>query len=213
MSSRWTGFFVWFLVAASAAFWGMRVFTVARALPTEARVPSRPVAANSPMTRLFGALPAADEAAAPPAESERFQLQGVIADGSSGQAIVSIDGQPPRSWRVGAAVEGDTTLLSVSRRSAEFGPRGGPAAFTLELPAPVAAATGTLPVAAAGNTPVAARPGPVPNGGFQRVPGMNLPGGVNRGPNGLPFAPPRAMPIQQPQQMQPQENQVQRDEE
>ena len=26
MSSRWTGFFIWALVAASAAFWGIKVF-------------------------------------------------------------------------------------------------------------------------------------------------------------------------------------------
>jgi general secretion pathway protein C len=213
MSSRWTGFFVWFLVAASAAFWGMRVFTAARALPAEARVPSRPVASNSPMTRLFGALPTADEAAAPPAEGERFQLQGVIAEGRSGQAIVSIDGQPPKSWRVGAAVEGDTVLLAVSRRTADFGPRGGPSAFTLELPAPVAAATGTLPVANPANAGAAPHPGGSFAGNVRTVPGMNLPGGLNRGPGGLPYAPPRAMPIQPPQQVPPEEGQVQRDEE
>lgn len=216
MSSRWTGFIVWALVAASAAFWGLNVFQASRALPADARVPARPVAVNSPMTRLFGALPAPDAPAAPPAESDRFQLQGVIAEGDQGVAILSIDNQPPKAWRVGSVVEGDTTLLSVSKRAAQFGPRGGPAAFTLELPAPAAAATGTLPSAV--NTPEgnaenvgvpAARPGnwgavpPNPNnvrGPAGMVPGVNAPGLVNRGPNGLPVMPPRA--VQPPQPLQ-----------
>jgi general secretion pathway protein C len=216
MSSRWTGFFVWALVAASAAFWGLRIFAAARALPLEARVPSRPVAANSPMTRLFGALPEA-EVAAPAPESDRFALQGVIAEGDHGIVVLSIDGQPPKAWRVGASVEGDTTLLSVSKRAAAFGPRGGPSSFTLELPPPAAAATGTLPAATSQTYPA---PNPTPNapamvvrpgGGpataqgmapaYNGVAGGRLGNPAMRGPNGLPIMPPRPMP---PQPVQPQ---------
>jgi general secretion pathway protein C len=205
MSSRWTGFIIWALVAASAAFWGLRIFAATRPLPLEARVPSRPVASNSPLTRLFGALPEPEAASAPPPESDRFALQGVIAEGAQGVAIVSIDGQPPRPWRVGSALEGDTTLISVTRRTAAFGPRGGPASFTLELPEPTAAATGSLPAtglsnASPGGTPMS----PMANGngmvnggrpmGQVNNPGMRAPGAY-RGPNGLPVMPPRAMPV------------------
>ena len=211
---------VWALVAASAAFWGLHLFAASRALPAEARVPSRPVAVNSPMTRLFGALPEAAAAATQSPESDRFQLQGVIAEGARGLAIVSIDGQAPRAWRVGTPVEGDTLLLSVSKRSADFGPRGGPSAFTLELPAPTAAATGTLP-GATNNPQGAPRPANVgainPNtvrSGGPVMPGVNAPGYLNRGPNGVTVMPPRAMPQQQPpMQQQGDGGQVQRDEE
>jgi general secretion pathway protein C len=218
MSSRWTGFFVWALVAATAAFWGLRIFAAARALPVEARVPPRPVAVNSPMTHVFGALPEPEAASAPPPESERFALQGVIAEGDHGIVVLSIDNQPPKAWRVGTTVEGDTTLLSVSRRAANFGPQGGPSTFTLELPPPAAPATGTLPSAtspAAYPPPAtAAQPAMVvrPGGGpatpqgampYGANPAAHLPGNMVRGPNGVPIMPPRPLPQAQPQQ-QPQ---------
>ena len=148
MSSRWTGFFIWALVAASAAFWSLKIFAATRPVPPGAQAPQA-IAANGPMERLFGAVLVA--AAATPAahpDSERFQLVGVIAppNGAAGGgfAVVMIDGQPARTWRVGSSLDGNNSLLAVSKRGAEFGPRGGPAAFSLQLPEPAAAETGTL---------------------------------------------------------------------
>ena len=148
MSSRWTGFFIWALVAASAAFWCIKIFAAARPVPPGAQAP-QVVAANGPMVRLFGAVLVPTEAvAAVHPESERFQLVGVIAPPSgvarAGYAIVAIDGQPARTWHVGAPLDGNTSLLAVSKRGAEFGPSGGPTAFSLQLPEPAAAETGTL---------------------------------------------------------------------
>src|SRR5450756_921862 len=96
MSSRWTGFFIWALVAASVAFWGMKTFAATRPVPPGAQAP-QVVAANGPMERLFGAVLVPTVAAAPVhPESERFQLVGVIAPPSgvaqAGYAIVAIDG-------------------------------------------------------------------------------------------------------------------------
>ena len=151
MSSRWTGFFIWALVAASAAFWGIKVFAATRPVPPGAQAPQA-VAANGPMERLFGAV-AVQTAAVPAAhpESERFQLVGVIAPpngtAQGGFAVIALDGQPARTWRVGSVVDGNTSLLSVSKRGAEFGPSGGPSAFTLQLPEPATAETGTLQTA------------------------------------------------------------------
>ena len=151
MSSRWTGFFIWALVAASTAFWGVKIFAATRPVPPGAQAPQA-VAANGPMERLFGAV-AVQTAAAPAThpESERFQLVGVIAPpggaAQGGFAIITLDGQPARTWRVGATVDGNTSLLGVSKRGAEFGPQGGPTSFTLQLPEPAAAETGTLTTA------------------------------------------------------------------
>jgi general secretion pathway protein C len=151
MSSRWTGFFVWALVAASTAFWAIRIFAATQPVPPGAQAPQA-VAANGPMVRLFGAVAVPAVAAnQPPPESSRFQLVGVIApragDGQGGYAVVSLDNMPARTWRVGATVDGNTSLLAVSKRGAEFGPQGGPTAFSLQLPEPAAAETGSLPAA------------------------------------------------------------------
>jgi len=142
MSSRWTGFFIWALVAASAAFWGIKVFAAPRPVPFGAQAPQGGGAANGPMERLFGAVVVPTVAVAtPPPESSRYQLVGVIAPG---YAVIAVDGQPAHAWRVGATIDGNTSLLSVSKRGAEFGPPGGPSSFSLQLPEPAGAETGTL---------------------------------------------------------------------
>jgi general secretion pathway protein C len=151
MSSRWTGFFIWALVAASAAFWSLKIFAATRPVPPGAQAPQA-IAANGPMERLFGAVVVPTAANnAPPPESSRFQLVGVIAppSGSAGDgyAVVSIDSQPAHAWHVGSTLDGSTSLLAVSKRGAEFGPSGGPTSFSLQLPEPAAAETGALPAA------------------------------------------------------------------
>ena len=204
MSSRWTGFFIWALVAASTAFWGIKIFAATRPVPPGAQAPQA-VAANGPMERLFGAVVV--PTVAPPAqhpESERFQLVGVIAPPGvtqGGFALIALDGQPARTWRVGATVDGNTSLLSVTKRGAEFGPPGGPTAFTLQLPEPAPAETGTLAPAMSQPVPgqvqnaampqatqaenaqhVAQPPALVGRGGFQGgMPGRN---GVAQGGGG-----------------------------
>ncbi len=148
MSSRWTGFFIWALVAASAAFWGIKVFAATRAVPPGAQAP-QVATSNGPMERLFGAVvvPTVAAAAVPP-ESSRYQLVGVIAPPNGvtqgGYAVITVDGQPAHAWHVGATIDGNTSLLSVSKRGAEFGPPGGPSSFSLQLPEPASAETGTL---------------------------------------------------------------------
>jgi general secretion pathway protein C len=153
MSSRWTGFFVWALVAASSAFWGIKIFAATRPVPVGAQATQVAVAVAGPMDRLFGAAAvAASPVAALHPESERFQLMGVIAapqssDSQAGLAIVSVDSQPARAWPIGATLDGNTTLLAVSKRTADFGPSGGPSVFTLQLPEPSAPDTGSPAVA------------------------------------------------------------------
>jgi general secretion pathway protein C len=66
----------------------------------------------------------------------RMRLLGVVADRrSGGVALISIDGQWPRPYRVGSQVDASHALTSVATRSATLSPTqpNGPA-FTLELP-------------------------------------------------------------------------------
>jgi general secretion pathway protein C len=225
MSSRWTGFFIWALVAACTAFWGLKIFAATHPVPSNAREPSKPVAVAGPMVRLFGATPEPEEEeAAPTPASDRFQLVGVIAprtgtNAHEGMAIVSVDNQPAKAFHVGGSVEGDTTLLTVAKRSAEFGPKGGPTAFTLQLPEPAPPETGTLPTAVSQSTPQAA-PQAAQRGSFgaaqapvnaaQHAPFPGRPGvPLNRLgmlPGQAPMVPPGRTPPnfgQQAQQQQP----------
>jgi general secretion pathway protein C len=213
MSSRWTGFFIWALVAASAAFWGIKVFAATRAVPPGAQAP-QVATSNGPMERLFGAVvvPTVATAAAPP-ESSRYQLVGVIAPpngvAQGGYAVIAVDGQPAHAWHVGATIDGNTSLLSVSKRGAEFGPPGGPSSFSLQLPEPASAETGTLAPAVSQPDPAQLQQGspqrenashvaqpPFPaRGGFPgAAPGRNGPQTVGRsayqqGQPGVPVGP------------------------
>jgi general secretion pathway protein C len=74
--------------------------------------------------------------AAEPALSSRFALVGVVADRtSSGAALISVDGQPAKPFRVGAPVEGQLVLKSVSPRQAQLATSlDSPALVRLDMP-------------------------------------------------------------------------------
>ena len=172
MAARWFSFVIWAAVAATAAAWALRLLVPSPAAPLHASTVDMAPSARGDLTRLFGvdAVPVAAVAAAP--ADSRFRLIGVAAPRSTGEglALIAVDGKPPRAYRVGAAVDGDTVLQAVRARGATLGLRGGPAMVTLEIPPLPAAATGTLPAA---------------------------PGGpANQGPGG--FVPPPAMPPDSP---------------
>lgn len=147
---------MWALAAASALFWGLRLFAASRPLPERTPVAARAPAARGDLVRLLGADPPPPvvQAEAEPPPDNRFQLIGVVAGPTpsaarEGVALIAVDGKAPKAFRVGAVVEGQTVLKTVAARGATLGPRDGPAQVTLNL-APVApAATGTLPTAAA----------------------------------------------------------------
>lgn len=150
MSARWVSLLAWAAVAASAIFWGLRVFVQAPAAPPQTRLADPAGAVRGDLTRLLGA-DAAPVAAAQPAAAAadpRYTLVGVVSprDAARGRregvALIATDGKPARAYRVGAAVDGDQVLQAVSQRGATIGPRDGPPTVALELPPPAPAATG-----------------------------------------------------------------------
>jgi general secretion pathway protein C len=183
MVARWWTFGVWALVAGSAFFWGLRIFVQAPAAPPDTLVAQPGGDLRGDLTRLFGVdapppPPAAAEAAPPP--DPRFTLVGVVSPRSAaaareGVALIAIDGNPAKAYRVGMVVDGNTVLQAVQARGALLGPRGAPASVTLELPPLPPPATGTLPSIGGGDAtqppgmgrpvmPGGARPMPAPPG-------------------------------------------------
>jgi general secretion pathway protein C len=165
MYARAAAFVVWALAAATAVFWGLRLFASAPAGPAHADVVAAATPLQGDLTRLLGADPPpppsapADEA--PPPEVQ-MQLLGVVspraagarptAEGAppasssrEGVALIAVDGAPARAYRVGNEVHSGTVLQSVAHNRALLGPRGGAASIVLELSPPAPAATGTLP--------------------------------------------------------------------
>jgi general secretion pathway protein C len=159
MLARLSAFVIWALVAATAVFWGLRLWARSAEAPPYT-VPVGDVAvARGDLSRLLGATPAAAAAVvATPEAASRFRLIGIMAPKSAaasaqpgqGVALIAVDGKPPKAFVVGSALDTDMVLQSVSLRSASIGPAQGTAAVTLELPPLAAAATGTLPASGFG---------------------------------------------------------------
>lgn len=150
MSARLAAFVTWALVAASAVYWGLKLFVTPPAAPPHAgTVAAAPLRGD--LSRVFGAPPS-DEgpAAVAPPQAARFQLIGVAAPRAGtrgpGVALIAIDGKPARPYRIGALVDGDWHLQTISARGISLGPSGGTPALQLELPVLPPPATGTLPL-------------------------------------------------------------------
>jgi general secretion pathway protein C len=170
MLARLSAFVIWALVAATAVFWGLRLFVRAPAMPTYAVAVGDAAAVRGDLTRLLGAAPVTAEAAAQPAEaSARFRLTGIVAPraapagrapSSYGVALIAVDGKMPKAYAVGAHIDGDLVLQSVSLRTASISSGQGAPTVTLELPRLADAATGTLPPSLPGAAPAAVTPVP-----------------------------------------------------
>ncbi len=150
MPARFSAFVIWAVVAASLAFWGTRLAASSPRAPTHAVPVAMELAAQGDLARVIGAAPAAVAAAAapPPEIAARFKLTGLMAakpPAAQGFALITVDGKLPRAFAVGAPLDDQLVLQSVSLRSAVIGPAGGPAVATLELPPLPVTATGTLP--------------------------------------------------------------------
>jgi general secretion pathway protein C len=131
---------LWCAAAASAVFWLLN-------FPSRSAVQSVPlvqgsaqansassVQASVHMARVFGVQAPLPEVSI--AQSSRFQLWGVVA-GASGQgsALIALDGQPPRAFRVGQTVTDGVVLQSLGQKQAKLGASAqGAALFSLSLP-------------------------------------------------------------------------------
>jgi len=203
MTSRLLSLFIWLAVAASATYWGLRLFIQPQAVPGQAVVATGPAAAVGELSRLLGQAPV--QAAAPQAQvaaESRFRLLGVVAPRAgqaSGLALISVDGKAPRTVGVGREVEPGLRLLSVSQRQADLGAGGSAPRLALTLPM-LAEANRGRPADGAGPA----------GGSAQALPGA-VPGALLGQPGGLPsnLPPGLAQRMQAQQQLQIQQQQQQ----
>ena len=126
------------LAAASAVYWVLGIAGVA-GQPTQ--VTSSLIASAAPDAQdlaraLGGAL--APQAKPVDATSTQYQLLGVVAGPvGKGYALLAVDGAPPKTYTVGAALGDGRVLQSVSARGAKIGSSlQGDAAVELSLPKP-----------------------------------------------------------------------------
>lgn len=117
---------LWALAGASVVYWGLRL----SARPVGLTVPAVAPAAVAPdaqaMARLLGE----------PAGQRCRRRPGSGRTSGGGAALIAVDGQPAKPFRVGAVVDEGLVLQSLDPRQARLGASvDGPATLTLDMPA------------------------------------------------------------------------------
>jgi general secretion pathway protein C len=145
LNSVWAVRLVTFAVAAvaaaSAAYWGLKVWNASHVSRAgTAAIASAPPLDPQALANVLGGGSAAltQQPGAASVANTQYVLQGVVADiQSGGAALISVDGKPAMPFRVGAAVENGLVLQSVSGRRAALGPSlDGPSTLEIELRLP-----------------------------------------------------------------------------
>lgn len=129
---------VWGALALSAGYWGLRWWGEApvQALPVPP-APTLTIDSGRVASALGARAATAAAPAAAPGLASRFRLLGVVAARQGqGAALISVDGQPAKPYRVGAELSDGVRLLALGPREAQVGGEGG--RVTLELPATTA---------------------------------------------------------------------------
>ena len=129
---------LWAAAAASIVFWGLRMATPAdSARPPAVSSVSALNVDSAAVVRMLGAQPVVERVAVAPDAASRFALLGVVADDTGrGAALIAVDGQPAKPFRVGAVVDEGLVLQSLDPRQARLGASmDGPATLTLDMPA------------------------------------------------------------------------------
>jgi general secretion pathway protein C len=123
--------------AASVVFWVLNFpsGSAVQGLPlVQSSDQAVSVSSSSHLARAWGVQAALPEVSI--AQSSRFELWGVVA-GASGQgsALIAVDGQPPRPFRVGQTVTDGVVLQSLGPKQAQLGSSAQSAPlFSLSLP-------------------------------------------------------------------------------
>ena len=124
--TRWLTLLLWALAAASVVAWSLRLSTPVSSMAATVGPQSLPAPDAQAIARLLGAVSGAPSPTAAPAAANRFVLIGVLAgkNGASGAALMAVGGQPARTFRIGAVVDGDLVLQAISPKGVELGVSG-----------------------------------------------------------------------------------------
>ncbi len=126
-----------FAAAASVVFWVLNfpVGIAVQGLPSvQSANPVVNASSTSHLDRAWGVQAALPEESI--AQSSRFVLWGVVSGASGrGSALIAVDGQPPRPFRVGQTVADGVVLQSLGPKQAQLGAsEQGEALFSISLP-------------------------------------------------------------------------------
>ena len=129
-------FLVWALVGFSALAWVLQWRTAPGASAAPEASSAAPSWSSAELARSLGAQVTPVEA---PALASRLRLLGVVqGEGRESTpwsaALMSVDGQPPKPFRLGQTVVDGQVVLSVQAREVVIGPSGATTGLHVSLP-------------------------------------------------------------------------------
>ena len=134
---------LWAMAVASLVYWlsrlaGTRAVATVPAVVAQRQAPSDGPSHQAALARMLGAQPSAATVESSLGAEQRFALLGVIASTAGhGAALIAVDGEPARAWRVGAQVASGYVLATLGRREAVLQNSARPhAKIVLRLPSP-----------------------------------------------------------------------------
>lgn len=136
---RLATFALWALAAASVAYWGFRLSAPAGTAGPMVLAAAAVAPDAAAIARLLGGTvePPKTIEPTPVATVGRLVLVGVLVGQSSGggAALIAVDGQAAKPFRVGAQVADGLVLQALAPRQARLGASAqGPATLTLDMP-------------------------------------------------------------------------------
>lgn len=138
----WAAGLLWLAAGLSAGYWAMLAVGRSPLTPLGVTAPVFNAVDTADVARVLGAAP---EAMQPTTGAlvtgTQYRLMGVVAaNAPDGAALIAVNGQPPRPYRVGATLEGGLVLQAVTRRGARLGASSdAPVSIELILPSDPAA--------------------------------------------------------------------------
>ncbi|WP_332741381.1 type II secretion system protein N [Hydrogenophaga sp.] len=133
----WVAGLLWLAAGLSAGYWILLAAGRSPVTPLSVAASSINPVDTAAVARVLGALPeAAQLPGTPVATGTEYSLLGVVAaNAPDGAALIAVNGQPARPYRVGASLEGGLVLQAVSRRGARLGASiNGPVTVELTMP-------------------------------------------------------------------------------
>ncbi len=133
---RWLAAGLWLLAGLSASYWGARWWGDAEQASVPAPAVERVTVEREALARGLGASDASRAGGAEASDvPSRHALLGVVRDaGGRGAALIASDGQPPKPYRVGAALPDGLVLRELTPREALLGSAQGGITQRLSLP-------------------------------------------------------------------------------
>lgn len=127
---------LWLAAGLSAGYWVLLAWGRSPVTPVSTLAPAQLPTDPAAVARTLGAVPTAVSSGVVAAAPPRYNLLGVVAVGTKdGAALIAVDGQPPRPYRVGTPLDGGLVLQAVTRRTVRLGPSlEAPTTVELSLP-------------------------------------------------------------------------------